>query len=152
MLGEFAQLRHGGGMAVDQGTRAAVGLDQAAQHHGTRIAGKIALGQPGTKRRGERELGDDVGAGRALTHHAGIAAAAQRELQRVDEDGLAGAGLAGEHGEARPELEFERVDDDEVPQAQGKQHGRTTRPQAAGRDRTGSSCQLSLPRRVAKWL
>ena len=53
---------------------------------------------------------------------AGVAALAQGQRQRVDEDGLAGAGLAGEHGEAGVEFEFERIDDDEIADAERPQH------------------------------
>ena len=64
--------------------------------------------EPGGERGGRVELGADLGARRAFAHHAGVAAAAERELQRVDEDRLAGAGLAGEHREAAVELDLER--------------------------------------------
>jgi hypothetical protein len=54
--------------------------------------------QPGAAR--AVELGGDLAARRAFAHHAGVGARAQHQLQRVDQDGLAGAGFAGEHGEA----------------------------------------------------
>ena len=44
-------------------------------------------------------------------------------LQRVDEDGLARAGLAGQHGKAGLEVELQRRDDDEVLEAKAMQHG-----------------------------
>jgi hypothetical protein len=56
--------------------------------------------QPGARLLADHEIGRDVGLGRAFAHHAGVAAPAQRQLQRVDQDRFAGAGLAGEDGKA----------------------------------------------------
>jgi hypothetical protein len=61
---------------------------------------EAGLVQPGGRAGRGVELGADLGARRAFAHHAGVAAVAQRQLQRVDQDGLARAGLAGQHGEA----------------------------------------------------
>jgi hypothetical protein len=47
------------------------------------------------------ELGAHLGARRAFADDAGVAAAAEGELERVDEDRLAGAGLAAQHRQAR---------------------------------------------------
>ncbi len=63
------------------------------------------------------KLGADLRARAALAHQAGIAALAQHQGQGIDQDRLAGAGLPGERGEARLELEVEAVDDDEVADA-----------------------------------
>jgi len=62
---------------------------------------------------------------RAAPSRTSIASArfAQGELQGVDQDRLAGTGLAGEHGEAGVELDFEVGDDDDVEQRQPAQHG-----------------------------
>ena len=73
----------------------------AQQQRRVAVAGvEAGLGEPGAERRRRVELGADLGARRAFAHDAGVAAAAERELQRVDQDRLAGAGLAGQHGEA----------------------------------------------------
>ena len=58
-----------------------------------------------------------------FAHDAGVAAAAERELERVDQDRLAGAGLAAQHRQPRRELDLERVDDDEVADRETVQHG-----------------------------
>jgi hypothetical protein len=52
------------------------------------------------------ELGAQSARG-AFAHHAGIGARAQHQLQRVDQDGLAGAGLAGQHGEAGMQVQLQ---------------------------------------------
>jgi hypothetical protein len=76
-------------------------VDGAAQEQAAVLAGvEAGLVEPGGEARRRVELGGDLGARGAFAHHAGVAAAAEGELQRVDEDRLAGAGLAGEHGEA----------------------------------------------------
>ncbi len=43
-----------------------------------------------------------------------LEAVAEQESQRVEQDRLAGAGLAGQHREAALKLELERLDDDEI--------------------------------------
>ena len=60
-------------------------------------ASKPASASQGASAGGDVELGADLGARRAFAHDAGVAAAAERELQRVDQDRLAGAGLAAQH-------------------------------------------------------
>ena len=96
---DLAQLRDGGGHAIDEGFRAAAVVDHAAQQHRAVAGVEFILGQPGLQYRRQRagELGADVGLGRALAHHAGVSPPAQRQRQRVDQDRFAGAGLAGEH-------------------------------------------------------
>ncbi len=66
------------------------------------------------------ELGA-VGAGAQL---ALLEAVAEQQRERVEQDRLAGAGLAGEDGEAAVELEVERLDDDEVADRDQPQHAR----------------------------
>jgi hypothetical protein len=51
---------------------------------------------------------------RAVPHQAGIAAAAQRQSERVEEDGFACAGFAGQNGEASGKLDIEPFDQDNV--------------------------------------
>ena len=82
-----------------------------------------------------------------FAHDAGVAAAAERELERVDEDRLAGAGLAAQHRQARRELDLERVDDDEVADRETVQHA----PDPRGSDGLPQTpdAQCSLPRSVA---
>ena len=124
-LAGFAQLRHRRATAIDPCTTLALGIDRAAHEQPASVAGvglEAGFGQPGHERWRQVELGGDLGAGCAFPHHAGFAAAAECQLQRVDEDRLASAGLAGEHGQAGAELELELVDDDEVAQCEAMQH------------------------------
>ena len=100
------------------------------------------------------ELGRDVGARGAFAHDIGVAALSQGQQQRVDQDRLAGAGLAGQDREARRELEFEFVDDDEVADRERDQHasddGLTVQPREC--DSLGITLQCSFWRSVAKKL
>ena len=54
--------------------------------------------------------------------HVGLGAGAPHQQDRVDEHGLASAGLAGEHVEAGAEGDGDGLDDGEVPDAQLAQH------------------------------
>jgi hypothetical protein len=93
----LAQLRGRGGAAVDPGAALALRVDRAPQQQPAGVLGSAskpasARARPPARRR--VELGRDLGARRAFAHHAGVAATAERELQRVDQDRLARAGLA----------------------------------------------------------
>jgi hypothetical protein len=107
----LAQLRGTWRAAVDPGAALALRVDHAAQQQRGAAPGvEAGFVQPGRQQEAARvELGGDVGARRALAHHPGVAAAAQRQLQRVDQDGLARAGLAGQHGEAGAQVHFQLV-------------------------------------------
>ena len=74
------------------------------------------LSQPGACRLGQVELGADLAARLAFAHPQRIAAPAQHQLQRVDQDRLAGARLAGQGREAATQRQIERRDDDEIAQ------------------------------------
>ena len=60
------------------------------------------------------KVADHLGALGAMAHHFGTGAAAGEQLQRIHQDGFAGAGFAGEHGQSRAQLQLERIDDGEV--------------------------------------
>ena len=122
-LAEFAQLRQRHRGTVDVRLAAAAGVDGPAHQHArfVRVA-DVLRPHPLDHRGSGAELGADLRARRAFAHHVGVGALAEREQQGVDEDGLARAGLAGEHGEAGREVEFERLDDDEVADCQRQQH------------------------------
>jgi hypothetical protein len=122
-IGELAQRLQRHELSVHVGPRAAVGAEHAAQDELALVLDRLFL-EPAQRVRGERgEGGRDLGAFRALTHDVAGAAPARDEQQRIDDDGLAGAGLAGERGEPRAELELRLVDDDEIAQLQLSQHG-----------------------------
>src|SRR4030067_570780 len=58
-------------------------------------------------------------------HHGAVGPAPQQELDGVDDDRLAGAGLTGEDDEAGVEAQLEPLDNGEVPNTQLDQHRRT---------------------------
>ena len=95
------------------------------------------------ERRGE--LGA-LGAGPQL---AQLEAVAEQQAERIEQDRLAGAGLAGQHREAGVELEVERFDDDEIADGQEPEHRRLARPYLP-RSRSGVSLQCSFSRSIAK--
>src|SRR5687768_18594808 len=102
---EFAgslELRERRRVAVDEAARAPGAVDGPSQDHAAGIAGEIRLLQPGEEAPVRRiENRRELGALGAFAHQAAIAAPADQELDRVDQDRLACAGLAGERGEAR---------------------------------------------------
>jgi hypothetical protein len=123
---DLAQLAEGGRQPIDVGARAAAGFDDAAQQQ-CFVRFVVVGAQPCTHRVARAdflqvELGSDLRPLRADAHQCRIAALAQRQRQRVDQDGLAGTGLAGERAEAGIEVELEAVDDDEVADEQAAQH------------------------------
>ncbi len=71
----------------------------------------MAVGQ--VERRGHLPLAG------AAPHQRGVASAADGEREGIEQDRLAGAGLAGKHGQALAEFEIEPVDQDNVADRQG---------------------------------
>ncbi len=138
----FLELGKRGGVAVDEAARPAGAVDRAAQNQLAGVAGQVALGEPGRHGFGNLEFTRQLGALGAFAHHRRIAAAADQKLDGIDQNRLAGAGLAGEDGEALGELERGVVDQDVVADLQSTQHD------YPGLTRT--SLQPSFSRSVAK--
>ena len=113
---ELTQRLHRHRLAVHIRARAPVGADDPPQQHAFVLVLDRLLGEPGARggivRDGERR--GDFGALRAVPHDFGAGAAAGREQQRIDENGFARAGLAGEHRQSGAELQLDSVDDREV--------------------------------------
>jgi hypothetical protein len=89
----------------------------AAQDAGAITLVQVLRGQP-IAHGGQRidvEIRAHVGARRAGAHDARIRAPAQGQSERIDEDRLARARLAGERGESRSQLEIEPLDDHIIP-------------------------------------
>ena len=122
--GEFAQLRDRRGAAVDPGPRAAVGAQGAPQLAGDAVV-EILFAQPGQGLRTalQVELRVQLGARGAVTDHAAVRALPGQEAERVDQQRLAGAGLAGHHGQADAELELGGGDDGEILDREASEHG-----------------------------
>ncbi len=61
---------------------------------------------------------------RAGAHHAGLSFVAEQQRNAIDDDALAGAGLASQHIQPGRKLKVERIDDRKVSHAQFSQHTR----------------------------
>jgi hypothetical protein len=124
-----AQFAQGGGgrrLVVDEGAAAAIGLDRAADHQ--RLAGLMLQPILLEQREGgvigrEIEGGRYRGLRRAIADEAAVGAGAERQAQCVEQDRFAGAGLARQRAEARPEFQIERLDQHDIPDRQRGQHG-----------------------------
>ena len=90
------------------------------------------------------ELGLDVGLVAVRPDERGVAARAEQEPDRLREDRLAGAGLAGDRVQPGRELELGLADEDEVLDAEPAKHAWMLRPPAAG----GDPPKPPRPRRV----
>ena len=113
LVGNLFELRGGGGAAVDPGPALALRVDGAFEQQF--VAGLQAVFfQPLQQRGGAVKSGVDLAALRAFAHHGGVCARAQCQLQCVNQDRLASAGFAGEHGEAPGQVQLERANDHEV--------------------------------------
>jgi len=60
----------------------------------------------------------------AVADQARIAAAAERQRERIEKDGFARAGFAGQHRKATGKLDIEPFDQDDVTDRQTRQHAR----------------------------
>ena len=118
------QRLHADRLVVDEGAGAAVGELHPAQDQ--RLAGvDVGFGQQRAGRMLRRQLehrGDLALLG-ALAHQGGVAARAQRQREGIEQDRLAGAGLAGQHGKPGREIEVEPVDQNDVADREPGQHG-----------------------------
>ena len=139
-IGQGLELAGRGGAAVDPGAAAALMVHLALELQWLscwRI--KAMLLQPLGHRRTHAEFGHDFAARCPFAHHRGIGASAQHQLQGIDEDGFARAGLAGQHGKPRVQIQIERLHDHKVAQ----RHALPTQL-------TTPSFQCSLRRKVSK--
>ena len=83
---------------------------------------------------------------RAAAHQIGPPAPAEHEAERVQQDRLAGPGLPGQHVQARPELDLQPVDDQDVADFKAAQHLRLTRTPRQRDDTKPGSEPLALDR------
>ena len=126
--GQLGQLRQGHRTAVDPGPRAAVGADHPPQL-ALAVLVQLVGGQPGQGGgvRGQGELGGQLGPLAAVADHPAVGAQAGQEAQGVHQQGLAGAGLAGNDGHARAEFQFGGAYYGEVADGEVSEHGRYCR-------------------------
>ena len=107
---------------VDEGAAAAVGVQRAAQDQ---LVGRhVVLGQEleGRVVACHLELGADRPLLRPGADERALGAAAQRQTQGVEQDRLAGPGLAGERGEPLSQIELEPLDQHDVADLEAPQH------------------------------
>ena len=71
------------------------------------------------------EHGGDLALLDAVTDQAGVAAAAERQRECIEQDGFARAGFAGQHRKATGKLDIEPFDQDDVTDRQTRQHARS---------------------------
>ncbi len=120
------QQRGGGGLVVDEAAAAAIRLDQAA--HDQRLAGLdlqaifFQQGRQPATIGGRVEGGGDHRLARAVADQRAVAAPAQREAERVEQDRLARAGFARQHPQPFVEPEVQRLDQHHVADGKGGQH------------------------------
>ena len=70
----------------------------------------------------DREASADAALLDIAAHQPALAARAQRESQRIQENRLAGAGFAGEHVQAGPQFEHHLIDEDDVLDDERRKH------------------------------
>ena len=131
---EFLQKGGGNGAAIEEGARLTVGQDFAFEDQfvfGGFDAGMLENGGEGGGL-GLFEDAGDAGAFGAAAHHFGRGAATEEQAEGVDDDGFAGAGLAGEEVQTRVEADAESLDDGVVFNQQFDQHAETTIIAAGG--------------------
>ena len=100
-------------VAVDEGAAAALRGD---------LARRAAL-----RRRARRSLRSIAGVF-AGPDEVGRGAPAEQQADRFDEDRLPGAGFAGQDVQAGVELDLDRVDDSQVPDAEEAEHRKARTP------------------------
>ena len=127
LAADLAQHLHAHRLVVDERARAPVSQLHAAQDQ---LAFVVDIEIVGFQHRERRvilfhvERRDHLPMLGALAHQRRVAAAAERERERVEHDRLARAGLPGQHREPRGEIEIELLDEDDVANRKMGQHGR----------------------------
>jgi len=116
---------HADRLVVDEGAAAAVGQLHAAQDHLAGIVEVVVIEDVRCRMalrhvEGRRHLA----LLRAVTHQPGIAAPAERQCEGVKQNRFAGAGFAGQYGQALCEFDIEPFDQDDVTDRKTGQHAR----------------------------
>ena len=106
---------HAHRLIVDEGAGPAVGHLHAPQDE---VAGRLdvvaAGGFAGRVIVRQVEDGDDLALHLAFAHQRTVAARPERQRESIEQNGLAGAGFAGQHGQPGPELQIEPIDQNDV--------------------------------------
>ena len=64
---------------------------------------------------------------RAVAHQRSVAARAERQRQRIEQDRFAGAGFAGQHRKAGGEIDVQPFDQDDIADRQVREHAESDR-------------------------
>ena len=131
--GELLENGDGGGLVVDEDAALAGGEDFAAQDDFGAFGVDAVFFEDGFGAGGGLEDAGDDGLVGAVANHVGGGLAAHQQRERIDEDGLARAGFAGEQVEAGAEDGDGVIDDGVVFGAQFDEHFSGPRPDFAGR-------------------
>jgi len=112
---DVAHQRDGGLLIVDKDARAPVARLQAAQDDVAVVLDGV-LGQDFARRMVARHVEHrrHLPLGGTVAHQRGIAARAERQRQRIEKDGFAGARFAGQNGKPRREIDVEPFDQDDI--------------------------------------
>ena len=146
---DLPQLCGGGGAAIDPGPALGLQIDGALEQQ--LFAGRQTVFiEPACQRGRAVKCGADFAALRAFAHHGGVGARTQCKLQGVDQDGLAGAGFAGQHGEAFAQVQLQGVDDHKIPQKNTFQTHETVLVASWLWPQATPSFQCSFLRKVSK--
>jgi hypothetical protein len=123
-LADLLQLRERRAVPVDEAAGAPGAIDGAPEEKAAGVALQVVFLCPCANQAliGKFKLGRQLCALGALPHHGRVRAPADQELDRIDEDRLAGAGLAGEHRESGLELEARGLHDHEIADLERAQH------------------------------
>ena len=113
-------------LIVDEGAGPAIGKLHPAQDH---LAGIVeaVVAEDGRGRMPLRNIEHrgDLALLDAVTDEAGIAAAAERQRERIEQNGFARTGLAGQNRKATGKLDIEPFDQDDVTDRKTRQHARS---------------------------
>ena len=143
---DLAHERHAGGLIVDQHPGATVGRLHAPQHQIAIMAQAVVVKQGENRMVGRKiERRGHLPMLRAGPHPRGIAARAERQGQRIKQDGFARTGFAGQDGEPLREIKRQRIDQDDVADGEMDQHGRRTLPVDQAPVRVLETCESQDP-------
>jgi len=144
-VAELAQQPDARRLVIDKGAAAAVRTEQPAQYDCLALAVEPGLAQNRMRRvvAADREFGRYDGLMRSGPHQPGLRPLAEREAQRIEQDRLAGPGLAGQYAKSRTQGEIETIDQNNVADGQAEQH---CEPQVVAliNDIGGTAAKLAL--------
>ncbi len=123
-VAKLAQQTNAGRSIVDKGTAATIGAQYPAHHQGVPRAVEPGPGQQRARRMvaPDDKFGDDRRLAGPGAHQARLGPPTQGQPERIEQDRLAGPGLAGQDGQSRSKRQIEPVDQDHVAYGEAKQH------------------------------